>query len=496
MSRRANVLWIMTDQHQAACLGCMGNPAIQTPNIDRLAAEGVCFENAFCQSPVCMASRASVMTGRYPASVRVRGMGVLPPSETTIAEWLARQGYATGAFGKVHLTPERYTLHDLHSDVPILDWHAFAKDAQLFPVPDDPFKRDYGFQVHVGCDDACQGNFRAWLQAHAPELATAGRPDPLPDAPGDLFVSPYPSEYHQTTYIAAEADRFIRAQNVAAPWFAFCSFVAPHHPFEAPADQVARYPLDTVPHPSAKGGVDITELPARLSDAVGEMDRYPAPVQRRIVQHYYASVSLVDGAVGGLIATLEATGQLDNTIVVFVADHGEMLGNHGLLRKPSLHYDELLRVPLIVRASGCAPRREAGLVELVDLYPTLLGLLGLPVNPGVQGNNLSGPLRNGGPVGRRDVYSEMHEMDPMVCEAGSGPYTACRTLRTADWKLNVYPCNGLACSQLFHLAEDPDETTNRFHDPAQRDRRERMLWRLLERLNADTDPLPLRLRQW
>jgi len=140
----------MTDQHRADCLGCMGHPAIQTPHLDRIGTEGIVFENAFCQSPVCMASRAALFTGRYPEAVRVRGMGVLPPWETTFPEVLKRSGYRTGAFGKVHLTPERYTRDQLGSDVPILDWRRFADDAELPPFLDDLSKRDYGFDVHIG----------------------------------------------------------------------------------------------------------------------------------------------------------------------------------------------------------------------------------------------------------------------------------------------------------------------------------------------------------
>jgi len=491
----ANILWIMTDQHQAACLGCMGNDVIQTPNLDRLASTGALFKNAFCQSPVCMASRASVFTGRYPEAVRVRGMGILPPSETTFPEWLARHGYRTGAFGKVHFTSEKYTKHELKSDIPILDWHAFAKDANLVPLPNDPLKENYGFQAHVGCDDGCQGAFQAWLRTNAPHLA-GRRPEPLPDSPGDLFVSPYPSEYHQSTFIALQAIDFIRQNAVRSPWFTFCSFIAPHHPFEAPADQIARYSPDDIPLPAEKGGVDMADVPDRLAAAIGEINRCPKSVQRSIVQHYYASISLVDECVGRLLDTLRDTGQLENTIIVFVSDHGELLGNHGLLHKPSFHYDELLRVPLIIKAPGIPSRRIEGLVELVDLQPTLLGLLGLPINPGVQGIDWSGALRSGSEIRRSNIYSEMYHLDPMVCETSSGPFTACQTIRTENWKLNVYPRDSLSCSQLFDLTADPEEATNLFHDPVHREVREEMLWGLLKRVHENVDPLPLRLRQW
>jgi len=140
--RRPNVLWIMTDQHRADALGCTGG-AVLTPHLDRLAASGVLFENAFCQTPACMASRASGFTGRYPAAVRVRGMGILPPRETTTPEVFRRNGYRTGTFGKVHLTPEQYTLHVLGRDVPTLDLSLFAEAACLDPLPDDPLKKNY-----------------------------------------------------------------------------------------------------------------------------------------------------------------------------------------------------------------------------------------------------------------------------------------------------------------------------------------------------------------
>ena len=491
-----NVLWIMTDQHRADCLGCMGHPTIQTPNLDRLAAEGVVFENAFCQSPVCMASRAVLMTGRYPATVRVRGMGVLPPQETTLPEVLRRNGFATGAFGKVHLTPEQFTLHNLHSDVPILDWRRFAEPAILPPMPDDPMKTNYGFEVHVGCDDACQGNFKAWLKREAPELLDRRPERWSPEGPGDLYVSPYPSEYHQTTYIAAQAEQFIRSQTGDRPWLTFCSFIAPHHPFEAPADQIARYDADAVPLPEPKGGVDSRFIPGRAAEAVGEMDRYSEAARRRIVLHYLASISLIDDCVGRLLDAVRDPGRLDDTVVVFVADHGEFLGNHGLLRKPSFHYDETLRVPLLLRVPGFDPRRVAGLVELVDLYPTLLGLLGIPINAGVQGADWSAHLHDGRAIGRDDIYSDMYDMAPLVCGETHGPYVACRTLRSERWKLNLYPDHGRQYGQLFDLRNDPQESRNLYADAACAAVREELLWRLATRCHRQVDPLPLRLTQY
>ncbi len=493
-----NILWIMTDQHQASCLGCMGNEYIQTPNLDRLAAEGILFENAFCQSPVCMASRGSILTGRYPEAIRIRGMGVLPPTETTLPEWLSRHGYHTGAFGKVHLTPEKYTRYELQSDVPILDWRPFGKYACLPDIPRDPMKENYGFQTHIGCDDACRGNHLAWIKKEAPDLLNT-KPVTFPEGPRDLFVSRFPSKYHATTFIADQAETYIRAQaETAAPWMTFCSFIAPHHPFEAPADQIARYEDADIPLPDSEVRVDIQSPPKALVPAINEMHQYTEAIQRRIITHYYASISLIDDCVGRLMLALEQTGQRDNTLIVFVSDHGEHLGSHGLLRKASFHYDETLRVPLIINFPGNqdSGRHVEGLVELIDLYPTVIGLLGLPLNPGVQGIDWSSGLRNNSAIGREDCYSDMFDMNPMTHDQAVGPYCACQTLRTEKWKLNVYPTTGMESSQLFDLRNDPLESHNCFHDPEYSHIREEMLWRMISRTHANADPLPLRLTQW
>lgn len=499
--RRHNVLWIMTDQHRADCLGCMGHPVVQTPNLDALARNGVVFENAFCQSPACMASRASLLTGRYPASVRVRGMGVLPPQETTFPEVLRRQGYRTGAFGKVHLTPEQYTLRQLKSDIPILDWRRFAADAAIPPGPDDPCKENYGFETHVGCEDVLQGSHRAWLRERRPELLDHKPQRLFADGPGDLWVSPYPSELHPSSFIAAAAESYILSQTGTEPWFTFCSFVAPHHPFEAPADQIARYQEDALPLPQRKGGTDASSVPPFINDwkpaAIDETSHYSEAAIRRVVWHYLASISLIDDGVGRLVSALRRSGQADNTIIVFTADHGEHLGNHGLLRKTSVHYDETLRVPLIVSAPGVAGgRRVGGLVELTDLHPTLLGLLGFPINPGVQGIDWSPRLRDGGDIGRDDVHSDMFDITPQKFGTFTGPYGAVQTLRTTEWKLNLYPCAGRMYGQLFDLANDPDESRNLYAEGGCQAAREELLWRLCARLHTNTDPLPLYLTQF
>lgn len=169
-----------------------------------------------------------------------------------------------------------------------------------------------------------------------------------------------------------------------------------------------------------------------------------------------------------------------------------MAGSHGLLRKPSVDYDELLRVPLLICPPGdsSAPRRISGLVELVDLYPTLLGLLGLESHPGVQGTDWSEALSEAGPIGHSDIFSEM------LYDPPTGPYRTTQTLRSGDWKLTIYPTAGPQYGQLFDLKNDPDESVNLYHNSAYHAVLRELLWRLSARQARQADPLPLRLSQW
>ncbi len=496
-SGKPNILWIMVDQLRADCLGFMGNNIVQTPHLDKLASEGIVFTNAFCQSPVCMASRASLFTGRYPSTIKVRGMGILPPSETTFAEFLRYHGYYTACSGKLHFTPEQYTRNQLGSNIPIIDWRMFAKDACLNPVAYNPSKLNYGFQEYIGCEDILMGNFYSWLEKNFPELKNK-KPEPLTDeGPRDLYISPYPSQAHPTTFIAKQAENFIRRFKDKNPWFVLCSFIAPHHPFEAPQEQIDRYDFESIPLPLYKGGVEKRFIPEPASGAIDEIKRYPEFIQRKIAQHYFASISLIDDCVEDLVKTLEETGQIRNTIIIFTSDHGEFLGNHGLLRKPSIHYDEVIRVPLLIKLpdGSCSGKRIDRLFELVDIYPTLAGFLGLPLNPGVQGIDRSKDLIKGKSFSRESIYSDMFDIRP-VFGSLSGPYMAVMTLRTEEWKLNIYPSAGIQYGQLFNVKEDPDEIRNLYADKSMKKIREELFWHMIERCHFMADPLPVWLTQF
>lgn len=492
-----NVLFIIVDQLRADCLGYAGHPCVQTPNIDGLARAGLVCTNAFTPTPVCMAARAAILTGRYPGAVRVRSMGVLPPGEVTTAEVFQRAGYRTGCLGKLHVTPQLYTQAHLKMDSPQLNWRIYAREACLAGVVDDPFKANYGFQEHVGADDTLRGTHLRWVKEHFPELEDAKAEYPFAEVSKEVFVSREHSGAHHSMFVAKETAGFIR-RNAGKGWFAHCGFIHPHHPFDAPREQIARY--DGVEMPEPRTGVLTNEeglIPMPAAGALGEINKYPEAYRKQLVKHYLASISMIDDGVGVILKALEETGQRENTVIVFTGDHGEFLFEHGLLRKPSLHFDDTLRVPFVLNAPG-APRGVVndGLMDLTDIHPTLLGLAGLKVNPGVQGMDFSAQIMVGQEFGKKDLRMEMCDLTPQVHGKASGPYMAVLTLRTREWKLNVYPSAGAQYGQLFDLMNDPLEEVNLYGRAEHQGKQNEMVWRLLQKGVEEQDPLPLLLTQW
>jgi arylsulfatase A-like enzyme len=447
-------------------------------------------------------------------------MGVLPPDEVTLAETFRRHGYATGLFGKLHFTPMGYTTRVLGTDLdqdtaaPFLA-PAGIDTAAMRAACDDPVKRNYGFDVPKGVGDHTWGHYLEWLQQEAPEHVPhhvsenwgLGRNGVhYGDSPPatrlfrplvtDFFDSHLPAEVHPSAYIVKETLAFAR-QNAGRPWFAHTSFVDPHHPFNAPPPFNRMYAPDDVP------------APAPLDREACFPSDLPEPVRRRIAHfaegddafwrwarsNYYGMVSHVDWCIGMLLDGLAAQGQLENTLIVFIADHGEYVGDHRLLYKGSLLFDGIMRVPLIFAwGGGSRPEtnRLAGgrtvhaLVQEIDVYPTVMGLLGLPVHAGVQGKDLS-PMLGGGPE---------FGYDRVTCELDLLPdpqYQPSHAIRSREWKLDYFPV--ARTGMLFNLEDDPDETRNRFFDPGCATIREGLLRDLLQHLYETKDPLPIRLSQ-
>ena len=528
----------MTDQQRADALGCAGNPIVQTPNIDALAAGGAMFTNAYVQCPVCMASRGAIHTGRYPRQLRMPSMGILPPEEITIAETLRRSGYATGMFGKLHFTPQSYTHIACGSDKP-LDVDAFLAAAGVDTpwvrmAAEDQAKKSYGFDESIGVEDSLWGHWLDWIESESPEhvpVAVAenwgpGRADTkygkVPPATrmfhptvGDFFDSHIPAELSASRFITDRSIDFIK-RNAEVPFFVHCSFVDPHHPFNAPDPYSRMYdPLDMVVPPAADQSQFPTPLRGKAGQDVTRMHGFSDELWCWARANYYGMVSNIDDCVGRLVASLDELGVRENTIIVFIADHGEYVGGHRLLYKGSYLFDDIMRVPFIINGPGVGPDRIVvdDLVQEIDVYPTLMSLSGHPIHPGVQGHDLASLIGGGGqgqdgvppwgelpergiPGPEQPVHAAAPGYDRVYCEADDLPdphYVATAAVRTREWKLNYFPHS--TTGMMFNLTDDPEETHNLFDDPGYAGRRHELMCELLDMNDVMKDPLPHRLSQ-
>ena len=435
---RPNILWICTDQQRYDTIGALNNRHVHTPNIDRLVGEGVAFTHAFCQSPICTPSRASFLTGMYPSSVHgcMNGNEQWAEAAPLVTALLADAGYTCGLSGKLHLAGAKGRL--------------------------EPRPQNDGYHVfhwsHGVHDDWESGHAYAdWLRAQGHNL------NEMLDHPEQI-----PPDLHQTTWCADRAIDFMNARRAdEEPWLMSVNMFDPHAPFDPPKSYMDRFDVDAMPGPLYRES-DV-ETQAQLTDVDFQtLCRHPDEFDAKRTQAaYYAMIELIDDNVGRMLDTLEATGQRENTVVIFMSDHGETLGDHGLLLKGCRFYEGLVRVPLIFSWPGhfgAGSQREA-LVELTDIAPTLLELAELPIPERMQGRQLLPLLTdaNRPDQHRESVRCEYYRaLNPIANERFNGTFGT--MIRDERYKLNVY--HGHEIGELYDLEEDPDEFENRWDDPS------------------------------
>lgn len=486
MPDRPNILWICTDQQRYDTLGCYGNDLVETQTIDTLASRGVQFDRAFSQSPVCSPSRASFLTGRYPRTTRVRQNGqAIPEDERLVTKELSDAGYACGLAGKLHLSP----CH-----------------------PNDPDQPHSERRINDGYDefhwshDTGSGwptnEYLQWLHREGIEKPTETRED------CEYVHHSVPAEYQQTTWCVNHAIDFVHAnESRNHPWLYSVNIYDPHIAFDPPEAYLERYldRLEDIPLPSYEPG----ELDTKPRYHKRDHKNALSPAQRegyypfasmderdhRIIRAaYFAMIDLIDDQVGRLLAALEETNQLEDTLIIFMSDHGEMLGDNGIYLKGPYLYDQAIQVPLIMSWPG---RIESGvtcdgLVELVDLAPTVLEAVGLDRMPGMQGKSLW-PILTGESSGaqhRDDVYAEFYDAKP----GHPDPKPHATMVRTDEHKLVQY--HGIPDGELYDLTEDPNESVNRWDDPEYAETHTELLLRLTDRMWETCDPLPVRKVPW
>jgi arylsulfatase A-like enzyme len=494
-AQRPNILLIMTDQHRFDVVGAYGNPHVTTPHIDRLAAEGVLFEQCYTPNPVCAPTRASILTGRYAHAHGLWANGVaLPAHERLFTRTLADARYDCGLVGKLHIAP---------------------------CYPDQTERRhDDGFSYFEWAHDpghaSPENAYQRWVERTHPALyaeavaASAGAGGGASGARQGRSRARFntmPTEAHYTRWVGEETIRFLRApageRDRGNPFFLWTNFFDPHHPFVAPQEYLDRYDVDALPLPVGDAH-ELASKPPILQEASeksyagfvrGFAEHTPAEI-REIVRAYYAMVSFVDDEIGRIVATLEEQGLRESTLIVFTSDHGEMLGDHQLLLKGPMMYEGAVHVPLLLNWPGRLPagERRDGFVSLIDVCATALDAAGLDDLPTSQGMSLL-PIARGEVSGRDYALCEYrnsgHPYDPPVHVT---------MLRQGTHKLIVHHGRPAAdrdrTGELFDLAADPDELRNLWDAPEGREQRTALQERLLDVLVATEDRSPAREAYW
>ena len=444
MAARPNILFVTADHLRYDTLGCTGDPMVQTPAIDRLAGEGVRFEQFFVQNPVCQPSRATMMTGRYPRHHGVRWNGNrLDENEMTLVEFLKSQGYTTASIGKHHIAQERF-----RAALDVLDAEAIRRNWRE--------RADGDYTVHD------PNEFEEYVRARGFEYATGYA---LPDFRKRLGAVPsdLPEDCHLDAYVGMRAREYLESVDQDAPFFLWLGFYGPHHPYVPSGRFAHMYDPDQVP-PFHRAEGDIANKPPEYRLYFETPDHkyrgFPGASEqtyREMKAAYYGMVSQLDGQLGLTLDALDAHGLADNTIVVFTSDHGEFLGDHGIPAKAPFLLDCMLHVPCIVRAPGApqgVSRQE--LAESVDLFPTIARLAGLEPPEWVQGKDLcpqAGAPAQGASsraaLPREAIYAEAVDK---------------RCIRTREWKYIHYP--GKPYGELYHLSADPYELENLYAQEA------------------------------
>lgn len=422
---RPNIILILSDQHRWDCTGFNGNPDVQTPNLDALAAHGLNLPQTICQYPLCVPSRITLMTGQHPGTHGVRdNRDVLSTDWPTLPRLLQEGGYKTAAIGKMHFTPA-------HAD--------YGFDHMVLAEQDGPGREEDQYHTWLA-EEGVHDDVDWWDQV---------RRDEAPQEYWDSFgamPSNLSEQHHSTTWIGNQAVRYI--QNARAPFFLWVGFIKPHHPFDPPPEWADRYDPDALRLPRDWRS-PMPEQDARYDGHFAWKDMTEAQF-RKALAYYYATISQMDHQIGRILATLNSRGHTNN-VVVYSSDHGDYMGQHGLMLKGKAQlYDAVLRVPLVI--AGVAGQRrgetDPALVQLTDIAPSLLEAVGLGPSPSMEGTSLLPQLRRRGQMLRNAAYSERGEL---------------RVARGFRYKLVESPDGEF--NALFDLQRDPGEWKNLYGNP-------------------------------
>jgi len=493
MSQQPSFILFIADQLRADNLGCYGHPLARTPHIDAIAVDGLTFDRFYVASPVCMPNRVSLMTGRMPSISGVRENGVpMAQDYVSFVDLLRDAGYQTALCGKSHLQnftgnppvapakqrkdgfrlppKELRSARRINLDDPVYDQEDPSYWADPQAAVQTPF---YGFDhvdLVVGHGDNLGGNYRQWLLQRNPDaMSLIGPENQLPHdytCPQAVRTA-VPEELYSTTYIAECAADWLKRLDPERPFFLMVSFPDPHHPFNPPGRYWDMFSPDDMPVPEAFHRKDWDAPPhvqqlfqdraAGRSNLAG-MGTFGCSA--REAQEAQAltlgMLAMIDDAVGQVMQALKDSGRDGNTTIMFTSDHGDNLGDHGLLLKGPEAYEPVIRVPFLWRAPeerGCGMRTQR-IGQTLDIGACILEKARIEPFDGFQGRSLFGPEE------RKAALVQYDHQRPLTALAGP---PRVHSLRTDRYRLSIF--HGQDWGELYDLQLDPGEFVNRWDHP-------------------------------
>lgn len=483
---KPNILLITSDQQHFSTIGAF-NSEIKTPNIDRLVQGGTTFTRAYCTNPTCTPSRASIITGKYPSQHGAWSLGTkLPESENTIGDELIKAGYKTSLIGKAHFQPlastEQFPSIEAYPILHDFDfWENYSQ--KFYGFEDVQMVRNHTSEAHAG------QHYGLWLEKNGYKdwrkyfQAPTGKFDKNTKHTWDI-----PEEMHYNRVITENVNELLdKYKNGDENFFMWASFPDPHPPYLVPEPWDTLYNPDEIKVPSFledehEKNPPYFGLTQQISPDFSEYNESGYFVSgfhshvidnkelRKEIATYYGMISFMDKYIGLILDKLEETGLSDNTIVIFTTDHGHFIGQHGLITKGPFHYEDMIRVPFIVKYPKVVPagRISSSLQSLVDLAPTLLSMSGNPIPREMTG------------IDQSSVWAGMKDglRNHVICENRQEATTVnLKTYVEDRYKITVHYKRKYG--GLYDLQKDPGEMDNLWDDDKYKDLKSEMLLKFL-----------------
>jgi arylsulfatase A-like enzyme len=471
MKKKPNILLITSDQQHWNTLG-LDNPEISTPNLDRLAKQGTLFERAYCPNPTCTPTRASLLTGQWPSQHGAYTLGTkLIEDRPTMNQVWSENGYRTGLVGKAHFQPLKGTdeFPSLES-YPLLQDLEFWKnyEGSFYGFDDFELARNHTDEAHVG------QHYALWMESKGLNNWRDYFSKPTGNMDSQRHKWNIPEAYHYNTWIAERTNHYLAAyQEADQPFFLWTSFFDPHPSYLVPEPWDTMYDPAEITIPEGRPGEHLNGSPFYQlamdpnpnADTYGIHGKWMHGVHSHVhskedlaknIAVYYGMVSCLDKYVGVILDKLESLGMAENTLVVFTSDHGHYYGHHGLIAKGPFHYEDGVRVPMLVRWPGEVPagERSGAIQSLVDFPVTMLAAAGIEKPHFMSGVDQLASWKDSSKKLRAHTLVENNH-EPGMAEL--------KTFINDRYKLTVY--RAFDCGELYDLAEDPDEFFNRWDDP-------------------------------